>query len=114
MPFDELKARGTLLTDLFGDGIPASLSILPPCCYDYRPGASLGERVFINQGCFLPAYGGIILGDRVLTGPRVALNTAGHPVELRFALRALRVDPAPTRRCPRTRQHRPKTLSTKG
>src|SRR5207342_3503496 len=49
---------------------------------DYGLGASFGERVFINQGCFFLDFGGITIGDRVLIGPRVTLSTAGHPVQL--------------------------------
>ena len=81
LPFDDLDARRTILTEIFGASIPASLSILPPFYCDYGLGASFGERVFINQGCFFLDYGGITIGDRVLIGPRVTLSTAGHPVE---------------------------------
>ena len=82
LPFDDLDGRRTLLTEIFGRPVPDSLSILPPFYCDYGLGASFGERVFINQGCFFLDYGGITIGDRVLIGPRVTLCTAGHPVEL--------------------------------
>ena len=82
LPFDDLDARRTVLAEIFGAPIPDSLSILPPFYCDYGLGASFGERVFINQGCFFLDYGGITIGDRVLIGPRVTLSTAGHPVEL--------------------------------
>ena len=82
LPFDDLDARRTLLSEIFGQSIPDSLSILPPFYCDYGLGASFGERVFINQGCFFLDFGGITIGDRVLIGPRVTLSTAGHPVEL--------------------------------
>jgi acetyltransferase-like isoleucine patch superfamily enzyme len=78
---DDLDTRRTILTEIFGQPVPASLSILPPFYCDYGLGASFGERVFINQGCFFLDYGGITIGDRVLIGPRVTLSTAGHPVE---------------------------------
>ena len=81
LPFDDLDTRRTILTEIFGKPIPASLSIQPPFYCDYGLGASFGERVFINQGCFFLDYGGITIGDRVLIGPRVTLSTAGHPVE---------------------------------
>jgi acetyltransferase-like isoleucine patch superfamily enzyme len=82
LPFDDLDARRSVLTEIFGGPIPDSLSILPPFYCDYGLGASFGERVFINQGCFFLDYGGISIGDRVLIGPRVTLSTAGHPVEV--------------------------------
>jgi acetyltransferase-like isoleucine patch superfamily enzyme len=82
LPFDDLDARRSVLTEIFGAPIPDSLSILPPFYSDYGLGASFGERVFINQGCFFLDYGGITIGDRVMIGPRVTLSTAGHPVEV--------------------------------
>ena len=56
------------------------MTILPPFYCDYGLGASFGERVFINQGCFFLDIGGVSIGDRVLIGPRVTLSTGGHPV----------------------------------
>jgi acetyltransferase-like isoleucine patch superfamily enzyme len=55
LPFDDLDARRTVLTEIFGESTPDSLSILPRFYCDYGLGASFGERVFINQGCFLTA-----------------------------------------------------------
>lgn len=81
LPFDDLEARRAMLGEIFGGPVPESLSILPPFYCDYGLGASFGERVFINQGCFFLDLGGITIGDRVLIGPRVTLSTAGHPVE---------------------------------
>ena len=82
LPFDDLDARRAVLGEIFGRPVPDSLAVLPPFYCDYGLGASFGERVFINQGCFFLDYGGITVGDRVLIGPRVTLSTAGHPVEL--------------------------------
>jgi len=82
LPFDDLGGRRMVFTEIFGRPIPDSLSILPPFYCDYGLGATFGERVFINQGCFFLDYGGITIGDRILIGPRVTLSTAGHPVEL--------------------------------
>jgi acetyltransferase-like isoleucine patch superfamily enzyme len=78
---EEADARTALLEEIFGGPVPGSLSILPPFYCDYGLGTSFGERVFINQGCFLLDFGGISFGARVLIGPRVTLTTAGHPVE---------------------------------
>jgi acetyltransferase-like isoleucine patch superfamily enzyme len=82
LPFDDLGVRKSLLSEIFGKPIPDSLSILPPFYCDYGLGATFGERVFINQGCFFLDFGGITIGHRVMIGPRVTLSTAGHPVEL--------------------------------
>jgi acetyltransferase-like isoleucine patch superfamily enzyme len=81
LPFEDIEARRAILEEIFGGPVPESLSILPPFYCDYGLGASFGERVFINQGCFFLDFGGITIGDRVLIGPRVTLTTAGHPVE---------------------------------
>jgi acetyltransferase-like isoleucine patch superfamily enzyme len=83
LPFDDLAARRSLLAEIFGAPVPESLSILPPFYCDHGLGASFGERVFINQGCFFLDFGGITIGDRVLIGPRVTLSTAGHPLDPR-------------------------------
>lgn len=80
LPYDDLAGRRTLLEEIFARPVPESLSILPPFYCDHGLGASFGEKVFINQGCFFLDLGGITIGDRVLIGPRVTLSTAGHPV----------------------------------
>ncbi|MGN6251294.1 MAG: sugar O-acetyltransferase [Marmoricola sp.] len=77
---DDLVTRRALLEEIFAGPVPDSLSILPPFYCDHGLGASFGEQVFINQGCFFLDLGGITIGDRVLIGPRVTLSTAGHPV----------------------------------
>jgi acetyltransferase-like isoleucine patch superfamily enzyme len=81
LPFEDVDRRKELLGQIFGGPTPESLSILPPFYCDYGLGASFGESVFINQGCFFLDLGGITIGDRVLIGPRVTLATAGHPTE---------------------------------
>ncbi|WOC14012.1 Putative acetyltransferase [Gordonia sp. MP11Mi] len=80
-PFTDLAHRTEKLNEIFGRTVPDSLSILPPFYSDYGLHTSFGDRVFINQGCFLLDFGGITIGDRVLIGPRVTLSTSGHPVE---------------------------------
>ncbi|WP_308192065.1 sugar O-acetyltransferase [Gordonia zhenghanii] len=81
LAFTDLAGRAEKLTEIFGGPLPDSLSILPPFYTDYGLHTTFGERVFINQGCFLLDFGGITIGDRVLIGPRVTLSTSGHPVE---------------------------------
>jgi acetyltransferase-like isoleucine patch superfamily enzyme len=71
LPFGDLDARRGLLGEIFGQPVPDSLNVLPPFYCDYGLGATFGEKVFINQGCFFLDFGGITIGDRVLIGPRV-------------------------------------------
>lgn len=80
LAFGDLAGRRALLAEIFGGSVPESLVVLPPFYCDYGLGASFGEQVFINQGCYFLDLGGITIGDRVLIGPRVTLSTAGHPV----------------------------------
>ncbi|HEU4674878.1 MAG TPA: sugar O-acetyltransferase [Motilibacteraceae bacterium] len=81
LPFGDLDGRRALLVEIFGGPVPESLVVLPPFYCDYGLGASFGEQVFVNQGCYFLDLGGISIGDRVLIGPRVTLSTAGHPVD---------------------------------
>jgi acetyltransferase-like isoleucine patch superfamily enzyme len=81
LPFDDVDARRATLSEIFGQSIPDSLTILPPFFCDYGLNATFGDKVFLNQGCFFLDFGGITIGDRVLIGPRVTLSTSGHPVE---------------------------------
>jgi acetyltransferase-like isoleucine patch superfamily enzyme len=81
LAFDDLAGRRALLTQVFGGPLPDSLTVLPPFYCDYGLGASFGDRVFINQGCYFLDFGGITIGDRALIGPRVTLSTSGHPVD---------------------------------
>lgn len=82
LPFDDMEGRRQLLAEIFGGHVPESLSVLPPFYCDYGLGATFGDGVFINQGCFFLDFGGIAIGDRVMIGPRVTLTTSGHPVEV--------------------------------
>jgi acetyltransferase-like isoleucine patch superfamily enzyme len=82
MPFSDVDARNALLGEILGKPLPATVTIYPPFYSDYGLGIELGERVFVNQGCYFLDFGGISVGDRTMIGPGVTLSTAGHPVEL--------------------------------
>jgi len=82
LPFADLERRTTLLGEILGRPLPESVTIYPPFYCDHGLGIELGERVFVNQGCYFLDLGGISVGDRTMIGPGVTLSTAGHPVEL--------------------------------
>lgn len=82
LPFDDADARRALLDEILGRPVPETVTIYPPFYSDYGLNIEFGERVFVNQGCWLLDIGGISIGDRTLIGPNVTLSTAGHPVAL--------------------------------
>ena len=82
LPFDDVEARNALLGEILGRPVPETVTILPPFYSDHGLRIDLGERVFVNQGCWFLDLGGISIGDRTMIGPGVTLSTAGHPVEL--------------------------------
>jgi acetyltransferase-like isoleucine patch superfamily enzyme len=82
VPFDDLDARSALLESILGKPLPEMVTIYPPFYCDYGLNIEFGERVFINQGCWLLDIGGITIGDRTMIGPNVTISTAGHPVAL--------------------------------
>jgi len=82
LPFGDVEARNELLGQILGRPVPDSVTIYPPFHSDHGLRIDLGERVFVNQGCWFLDLGGISIGDRTMIGPGVTLSTAGHPVEL--------------------------------
>lgn len=82
LPFGDLDARNAMLAEILGKPLPDATAIYPPFYCDHGLRIELGERVFVNQGCYFLDFGGIRIGDRTMIGPQVTLSTAGHPVEL--------------------------------
>jgi len=81
LPFADTTGRTTLLSQIFGEPLPATVTIYPPFYCDHGLNIDFGENVFVNQNCSFYDIGGISIGDRTLIGPGVTLTTAGHPVE---------------------------------
>ena len=81
LPFSDVDRRNALLCEILGRPLPETATIYPPFYCDYGLNIELGERVFVNQGCWFLDFGGITIGDRTLIGPNVTLSTAGHPVQ---------------------------------
>ena len=82
LPFSDVDGRTALLSQILGRPFPEDATIYPPFYCDHGLGITLGERVFVNQGCWFLDLGGITIGDRTMIGPGVTLSTAGHPVRL--------------------------------
>src|SRR5580704_5420831 len=64
LSFNDIAARNALLGEILGRPLPATVTIYPPFYSDYGLGIEFGERVFVNQGCYLLDFGGISIGDR--------------------------------------------------
>lgn len=82
LPFGDLDGRKALLAEILGRPFPDTVTIYPPFFCDYGLRLELGDKVFVNQGCYFLDLGGITIGDRTMIGPNVTLSTAGHPVAL--------------------------------
>ena len=81
-PVQRPRRRTAILSEILGRPLPETATIYPPFFCDHGLGIELGEKVFVNQGCYFLDLGGISIGDRTMVGPGVTLSTAGHPVEL--------------------------------
>ncbi|MCP2238375.1 hypothetical protein LY41_004229 [Prauserella halophila] len=82
LPFSDSEGRAELLSVVFGEQLPESVTIHPPLFTEYGLNTTFGENVFVNQGCTLMDKGGIHLGNRVMIAPKVSLITGGHPLPL--------------------------------
>jgi acetyltransferase-like isoleucine patch superfamily enzyme len=81
LPFDDEAGKAALLEQILGRPLPARVTVYPPFYTDHGLNLTLGERVFINQGCTFLDYAGIRIGTRTMVGPKVTFITSGHPVD---------------------------------
>ena len=80
IPFDEADAIRAAWSELTGQPLDPTFTLVPPVHVQHGRNTRVGRNVFINQGCTLMDIGGIDIGDDVLVGPNVSLITAGHPL----------------------------------
>jgi acetyltransferase-like isoleucine patch superfamily enzyme len=80
-PFDDEPAKAALFERILGRPLPDRTTIYPPFYTDHGLNLTLGERVFINQGCTFLDYAGITIGDRTMIAPNATFITLGHPVD---------------------------------
>ena len=59
---DQEEVR-SLLSELFGYEVPATLKVFPPFYTDFGKNIRIGENVFINACCHFQDHGGISIGD---------------------------------------------------
>jgi acetyltransferase-like isoleucine patch superfamily enzyme len=81
LPFSDIEARNTLLSELLGKPLPEKAIIHPPFYSTYGLGVELGERTSVGQACSFLDLGGITIGERTMISPKVTLITEGHPIE---------------------------------
>ncbi|QIB49359.1 sugar O-acetyltransferase [Streptomyces aureoverticillatus] len=82
LPFSDSEGRAELLSVVFGDPLPESVTIYPPFFTEFGLNTTFGENVFVNQGCTFMDKGGIRIGNGVMIAPKVSLITGGHPLPL--------------------------------
>lgn len=75
---DEIR---TMVSNIIGEDVDSSTTLLPPVLMDFGYHLSLGKDVFINRGVVLVDLGGITIEDHVLIGPHAALLTVNHPLD---------------------------------
>jgi acetyltransferase-like isoleucine patch superfamily enzyme len=81
LPFDDEVGAAQLFEQILGRPLPPRVTIYPPFFTDHGLNLSLGERVFINQGCTFLDYAGIRLGAGTMVGPKATFITVSHPVD---------------------------------
>ncbi len=81
IPFEDADAIRAAWSELTGQPVDPTFSLIPPVHVQHGLNTRLGRNVFINQGCTLMDIGGIDIGDDVMVGPKVSLITGGHPLE---------------------------------
>lgn len=72
---EEIRA---IFSELTGQPIDESFSLLPPFFTDCGKNIHVGKNVFFNSGCKFQDQGGIYIGDGALIGHNVVLATLNH------------------------------------
>lgn len=78
--FDDLHGLTAVFAELIGKPVGERFMLIPPFSTDCGLNITVGDNVFINQGCHFMDMGGITIGNDVMIGPKVNLVSAGHPV----------------------------------
>ncbi|WP_202049612.1 sugar O-acetyltransferase [Sphingomonas sp. So64.6b] len=81
LTFDDADEIRAMFSDLIGNRVDDSFSLIPPFYTTGGENIRVGRNVFINQNCTMYDLGGIDIADDVMIGPNVSIITSGHPVE---------------------------------
>ena len=81
LAFDDAVRVRALFSELTGQKIDESFSLIPPFYTSGGHQIRVGRLVFINQCCTIYDMGGVEIGNRVLIGPNVNLITGGHAMD---------------------------------
>ncbi len=79
--FDDADEIRAVFSDLIGQKVDESFSLIPPFYTTGGENIRVGRNVFINQNCTMYDLGGIDIADDVMMGPNVSILTSGHPME---------------------------------
>lgn len=76
---DQLEERAVILQQLFGT-TSERLWLEPPFYCDYGFNIHAGTGFYMNFDCVILDVAPVTIGDNVLCGPKVQIDTATHPV----------------------------------
>lgn len=76
--YHTMEERREILSQLWGIEVPKSFGIFPPFYTDCGRNTTVGERTFINAGCFFQDQGGIAIGNDCLIGHNCTIATINH------------------------------------
>lgn len=75
----DVAGRRRLLEEIFGE-VGDAVWVEPPLHVAYGVHTRVGSPVYANAGLQLIDDSPVVIGNRVMFGPRVMISTAGHPI----------------------------------
>ena len=81
LTFDEADEIRAVFSDLIGQKVDDTFSLIPPFYTTGGEKIRMGRNVFVNQNCTMYDLGGIDIADEVMIGPNVSILTSSHPLE---------------------------------
>ncbi len=78
--FADFEARREILTKLFG-AVGKNAVVNKPLYCDYGVNISVGDNFYANYDCIILDVARVSIGNNVFFAPRVAIYTAGHPLD---------------------------------